>query len=91
MKDAIQPINHQPTATPVAGPEDCSPTRRPSMTSQILRRELCHKRGCILTCYDNGRKRFRAAPIGQRTDETVPAGLAPNDHADPARRTAKPS
>lgn len=30
------------------------------MPSRVLDRQRCLKRGCILTCYVDGRKRFRA-------------------------------
>lgn len=60
--------------------------RRLTMPSRMLQRELCHKRGCILTCYVNGRKRFRAAPLAPSPDEAKPHGLAAAADASAARR-----
>jgi len=38
------------------------------MASHTLHREVCRKSGVILTCYVNGRKRFRAVPVNPRGD-----------------------
>jgi hypothetical protein len=38
------------------------------MVSRTLQREVCRKSGVILTCYVNGRKRFRAVPVNPRGD-----------------------
>jgi hypothetical protein len=34
------------------------------MRARTSDREVCHKSGVILTCYVDGRKRFRAVPLG---------------------------
>lgn len=56
-----------------------SPQRSESMPSRVLTREVCHKRGAILTCYVNGRKRFRAIGLDDSSvigHELVAPGLA---------------
>ena len=47
------------------------------MPARASDRESCHKRGVVLTCYVNGRKRFRAVPLSFGANmarlETTPA------------------
>ena len=48
------------------------------MLARTSNRGSCHKRGVVLTCYVNGRKRFRAVPLDVTGEITLPnAGFAP--------------
>lgn len=47
------------------------------MPSRTLDRQRCLKRGCILTCYVDGRKRFRALSL-----DNVPTPEAPRFGSD---------
>jgi len=51
---------------------------------------VCNQRGVILTCYVNGRKRFRAVPTDvERLTAEPTVGDAPNDmHAARSRPAA---
>lgn len=83
MQPSIRPGD--PSDTQVSGhhagePEamPSSPQRSESMPSRVLTRQLCHKRGAILTCYVNGRKRFRAIGLDDAAvlgHESVAPGL----------------
>lgn len=50
------------------------------MSSRVLTRPSCAKRGCILTCYVNGKKRFRAIGLEDSAvvgHESAASGLVP--------------
>lgn len=40
------------------------------MSAHAPGRESCRKRGVILTCYVNGRKRFRAVPLSSSVNQS---------------------
>lgn len=50
------------------------------MPSRVLDRQRCLKRGCVLTCYVNGRKRFRAFSL----DFVMPFDKPPTEPARPS-------
>ncbi|HVP09765.1 MAG TPA: hypothetical protein VMV94_01105 [Phycisphaerae bacterium] len=52
-------------------------------------REWCHKSGVILTCYVDGRKRFRAVPLDSAASPGEPADQAVRE-SDGARAEQAP-
>jgi hypothetical protein len=68
-------------------PDVGDPFRGSSQMNASTVRESCLKRACILTCYVDGRKRFRVAPIHtQPLDRRAAPGdsIAPTDHGGPS-------
>lgn len=59
------------------------------MSSRVLTRQTCLKRGCILTCYVNGRKRFRA--IGLDESAAVGHGAAAGNLLPQAGQAQRPA